>query len=94
MKKKQELIQEAYGQYVEILLGNSMEENIELADILEEINQTVDAYRKENEDLRKKLWKAIQKLKDKDAEVNDIEQELELAKDKIEDLQEEVQQTN
>ena len=44
-----------YGQYVETLLGNSMEENIELADILEETDQTVDAYRKENDDLRQKL---------------------------------------
>ena len=63
-----------------------MESNIELADILEEIDQTVDKYRKENEDLRQTLWKVIQKLRDKNAKVNDIEQELELAKDEIKDL--------
>ena len=71
-----------------------MEENIELADILEETDQTVDAYRKENKDLRQKLWKAIQKLKDKDAKVNDIEQELEVAKDEIDELYEKLHQTN
>ena len=71
---------------MEILLGNSIELNIELADILEETDQMVDEYSKDNEDLRQKLWKAIQKLRDKDAKVNVIEQELELAKDEIEDL--------
>ena len=88
------MIQEVCGQYVEILLGNSMELNIELANILEETDQMVEEYSKENEDLRQKLWKAIKKLRDKDAKVNDIEQELELAKDKIEDLQEKLYQTN
>ena len=93
-KKEQDLIQEAYGRYVEILLGNSMELNIELADILEETDQTVEEYRKENDNLRQKLWKAIQKLRDKNAEVNDIEQELEVAKDEIEELYEKLHQTN
>ena len=50
-----------------------MESNIELVDILEETDQTVNEYKKDNEDLRQKLWKAIQKLRDKDTKVNDIE---------------------
>ena len=63
-----------------------MELNIELVDILEETDQIVDEYSKDNEDLRQKLQKTIQKLRDKDIEVNDIEQELESANDEIEDL--------
>ena len=71
-----------------------MESNIELADILEETDQIVDEYRKDNEDLRQKLMKTIQKLKDKDAKVNGIEQKLGVAKDEIEELYEKLYQTN
>ena len=72
-EKEQDLINEESGQYAEILLGNIMESNIELIDILEETDQTVDEYSKDNEDLRQKLWKAIQKVRDKDVKVNNIE---------------------
>ena len=53
-----------------------METNIELVDILEEKDQTVEEYSKDNKDLRQKLWKAIKKLRENDAKVNDIEKEL------------------
>ena len=84
------MINKVYGRYIEILLRNSTETNIELVDILEEIDQTVNEYSKDNEDLKQKLWKAIQNLRDKDTKVNNIEKELELANNKIEDLQEKV----
>ena len=53
-----------------------METNIELVDILEEKDQTVEEYSKDNKDLRQKLQKAIKKLRENDAKVNDIEKEL------------------
>ena len=93
-EKEQDMINKVCGRYVEILLGNSTETNIELVDILEEIDQTVNEYSKDNEDLKQKLWKAIQNLRDKDTKVNNIEKELELANDKIEDLQEKVHRIN
>ena len=71
-----------------------METNIELVDILEEKDQTVEEYSKDNKDLRQKLWKAIKKLRENDAKVNDIEKELESANDKIKNLQEEVYRIN
>ena len=58
-EKEQDLINEKSEWYAEILLRNVMESNIELIDILEETDQTVDEYSKDNEDLRQKLWKAI-----------------------------------
>jgi len=54
-EKEQDLINEESRWYVEILLGNIMELNIELVDILEETDQIVDEYSKDNEDLRQKL---------------------------------------
>ena len=47
---------------MEALLGNITESAFELADILEETDQTLGMYKNDNEDLRNKLWKAIAEI--------------------------------
>ena len=54
-EKEQDLINEESGRYMEILLGNILESNIELVDILEETDQRVNEYSKDKKDLRQKL---------------------------------------
>ena len=63
---KQERIQEEIMKNIKTLLGKNTELNIELADILEETDETLEEYKKENEDLRIKVWNALRQIRDKD----------------------------
>ena len=50
---------EAHVKILEVLLGKNTELNNKLAEILEETDETLEEYKKDNKDLRIKLWKAI-----------------------------------
>ena len=56
---EQDRIDEVHKKILEVLLGKNTELNNELAEILEETDKTLEEYKKGNEDLRIKLWKAI-----------------------------------
>jgi len=58
-EKEKELIQEEFVNIVEKLLVYSEEMNVELAEILEETDNTVEDYTNNNKELKEKLWKAI-----------------------------------
>ena len=69
-----------------VLLGKNTELNNELAEILEETDETLEEYKKDNEDLRIKMWKAIRQIREKEAKVNELELEIEEISDKNEEL--------
>ena len=54
-EKELKLTQEAIVKNLEMLLGNSVEETIELVGMLEKTDQTVDECKSDNNDLRQKL---------------------------------------
>ena len=71
---------------LEVLLGKNTELNDELAEILEETDETLEEYKKDNKDLRIKLWKAIWQIREKEAKVNELELEIEEISDENEEL--------
>ena len=73
--------------YVKMLLGKNTELNIELGDILEEMDETLEEYRKENKDLRFKVWKAIKEIGDKDEKLKKLELEIEAISDEHDELE-------
>ena len=64
------LIQEAFKRNMEVLLGSMTETSFELADILEETDKTLEMYKSDNDDLRQKLWKSIEMIKEKNEEID------------------------
>ena len=59
IKEEQEMINKKIHNIFERLIEYNEEVNIELADVLEESDNTINDYIKENEDIKIKLWKAI-----------------------------------
>ena len=90
---EQELINEACAQYTERLLGESTEINVELAEVLFEIDQAIKEYKRDNEDLRRKIWVAIKRLEEKDGEVTNLEDDMNKRKDEIRKLKDTLKQT-
>ena len=78
-EKEASVINEAVERSMEVLLGNMTESAFELADILEETDQTLGTYKNDNEDLRNKLWKAIAAIEEK----KDLQIQLDSALKKI-----------
>ena len=84
---EQERIQEEIMKNAETLLGKNTELNIELVDILEETDKTLEEYKKENEDLRIKVQKAIRQIRDKDEKLKELELEIEVISDEHEEIE-------
>ena len=89
---EQELINEAYAQCIERLLGESTEMNVELAEVLFKIDQAIEEYKRDNKDLSQKIWVAIKRLKEKDREVTNLEDDMNERKDEIRKLKDTLKQ--
>ena len=77
---------------MERLLGKSTEMNFELAEILEEIDETVEEYKKNNDNIKKKLWEALRQIRDKDSKLVEFEEAIKIISDKNDELNEKLQE--
>ena len=62
--------------------------NFELAEILEEIDETVEEYKKNNDNAKKKLQEALRQIKDKDSKLVEFEEAIEIISDENNELNE------
>ena len=85
--EEHEWIQEEIMKNVQMLLGKNTELNIKLGDILEETDETLEEYKKENKDLRFKVWKAIKEIGDEDEKLKELELEIETISNEHEELE-------
>jgi len=77
---------------MERLLGKSTEMNFELAEILEETDKIVEEYKKNNDDVKKKLWEALKHIKDKDLTLVEFKEAIEIISDKNDKLNKKLQE--
>jgi len=70
------------------LLANSTDINLELAEVIEETDEILEEYKMNYEDVKIKLLCTIKQLKEKDMQVNELQQEIEMISDENEELNE------
>ena len=86
IEEEQEMINEEIYNIFERLIAYNKEVNIELADVLEESDNTINDYVKENEDIKIKLQKAIQQAREINVEIKEKDIELEIVNKENDDL--------
>ena len=59
----------------------------ELGEVIKQSDHIINKYKKDNEDLCQKLWKAIRRIQSKDNDLEGKKSELELAYEVIEELE-------
>jgi len=84
------LIQEVVEKTTEALLGNMTEAAFEIADVLEETDENITAYKNDNDELRQKLRKSIDVIKEKNEEIDEWIEEAESLSTKNEELEKEI----
>jgi len=89
-EKELMLIQEAVERNVEALLGSMTESAFEIADVLEETDKNIEIYKSDNEELRKKLWKSIEAIEEKNTEIEEWINEAETWSNENEELKREI----